>query len=54
MVARPKADLILFENEKHRLEAYTQLRKTTKALALRSRIILECSVVLPMSWWLRN
>ena len=43
MVARPKADLILFENEKHRLEAYTQLRKTTKALALRSRIILECS-----------
>ena len=36
MVACPKADLILFENEKHRLEAYTQLRKTTKALALRS------------------
>ena len=43
MAGRPKADLILSENEKHQLEAYTRRRKTSQALALRSRIILESS-----------
>ena len=43
MAGRPKADLILSENEKHQLEAYTRRRKTSQAPALRLRIILECS-----------
>ena len=43
MAGRPKAELILSENEKHQLEAYTRRRKTSQALALRSRIILESS-----------
>ena len=29
MAGRPKADLILSENEKHQLEAYTRRRKTS-------------------------
>ena len=36
MAGRPKAELILSENEKHQLEAYTRRRKTSQALALRS------------------
>ena len=43
MAGRPKAELILSANEKHKLEAYTRRRKTSQALALRSRIILESS-----------
>ena len=43
MAGRPKAELILSENEKHQLEAYTRRRKTSQAPALRLRIILECS-----------
>src|SRR5215470_18454496 len=40
---RPKTRLIVAPSERQRLEAWTQRRKTAQALALRSRIVLECA-----------
>ena len=40
---RPKAELILSESEREQLDVWSRRRKTAQALALRSRIILECS-----------
>lgn len=41
MRGRPKAQLILTEAERKQLQAWTRRRKTSQALALRSRIVLE-------------
>lgn len=38
----PKAELVLTEAEREQLEAWARRRKTSQALALRSRIVLEC------------
>lgn len=43
MRGRPKAELILNESEHEQLHAWARRRKTSQALALRSRIVLECS-----------
>jgi transposase len=43
MRGRPKAELILSEAEREQLQAWTRRRKTSQALALRSRIVLECA-----------
>jgi transposase len=43
MRGRPKAELILNEFEHEQLQAWARRRKTSQALALRSRIVLECS-----------
>ena len=40
---RPKADLILTDNEREQLSAWARRRKTSQALALRSRIVLACA-----------
>lgn len=40
---RPKAELVLSEAEREQLDVWSRRRKTAQALALRSRIILECS-----------
>ena len=42
-MGRPKAEIVLNESERKQLEAWTRRRKTAQALALRSRIILECA-----------
>lgn len=42
MRGRPKAELVLTEAEREQLEAWARRRKTSQALALRSRIVLEC------------
>ena len=43
MRGRPKAELMLSQTEQEQLQAWSQRRKTAQALALRSRIVLECA-----------
>lgn len=43
MKGRPKAELILSTGEREQLQSWARRRKTAQALALRSRIILECA-----------
>lgn len=43
MRGRPKAELVLNETEREQLQAWARRRKTSQALALRSRIVLECA-----------
>jgi len=43
MRGRPKAELMLSETEREQLQAWTRRRKTSQALALRSRIVLACA-----------
>ena len=38
-----KAELMLAQNEREQLQAWAQRRKTAQALAMRSRIVLECA-----------
>jgi hypothetical protein len=40
---RPKALLVLTEEERLTLESLTSRRKTAQALALRARIVLACA-----------
>lgn len=42
-MGRPKAEIVLNAREREQLEAWTRRRKTAQALALRSRIVLECA-----------
>lgn len=41
-MSRPKVELILNPSEREQLQSWARRRKTSQALALRSRIILEC------------
>ena len=43
MRGRPKAELVLAQNEREQLQAWTLRRKTAQALAMRSRIVLACA-----------
>lgn len=43
MRGRPKAKLVLNDTEREQLEAWARRRKTSQALAMRSRIVLECA-----------
>jgi len=43
MKGRPKAELILKDTEREQLMSWARRRKTSQALALRSRIVLECA-----------
>jgi transposase len=43
MRGRPKANLVLNEEEREQLQTWSRRRKTGQALAMRSRIILECA-----------
>ena len=43
MRGRPKAPLELSESEREQLQAWARRRKTSQALALRSRIVLACA-----------
>jgi transposase len=43
MRGRPKAELVLSEDEREQLTALTLRRKTAQALALRARIVLACA-----------
>jgi transposase len=43
MRGRPKAELILHDREREQLQSWARRRKTSQALALRSRIVLECA-----------
>ena len=43
MKGRPKAKLILNDTEREQLMSWARRRKTSQALALRSRIVLECA-----------
>lgn len=43
MRGRPKAELVLSENERDQLQSWARRRKTAQAVALRSRIVLECA-----------
>jgi transposase len=43
MRGRPKAELILNDHEREQLQSWARRRKTSQALALRSRIVLECA-----------
>ena len=40
---RPKAELILTDEERDQLSRWTRRRKSSQALALRSRIVLACA-----------
>ncbi len=42
-MGRPKAEIVLNDREREQLEVWTRRRKTAQALALRSRIVLECA-----------
>lgn len=42
-MGRPKAELILNENEREQLQSWAKRRRTSQALALRSRIVLQCA-----------
>ncbi len=42
---RPKAALILTEEEREQLETWSRRRKTSQALSLRSRIVLGCATM---------
>ncbi|MBK8763702.1 MAG: IS630 family transposase [Steroidobacteraceae bacterium] len=43
MRGRPKAELVLAQDEREQLQAWALRRKTAQALALRSRIVLSCA-----------
>ncbi len=43
MRGRPKTELVLSDHEREQLQSWARRRKTAQALALRSRIILECA-----------
>ena len=43
MIGRPKAELVLTEEERVELQRLARRRKTAQAIALRARIILECA-----------
>ena len=43
MRGRPKAELVLTQDEHEQLTALTLRRKTAQALALRARIVLACA-----------
>ena len=43
MRGRPKAELVLTEEEHEQLKGLTLRRKTAQALALRARIVLSCA-----------
>src|ERR1700709_513005 len=43
MSGRSKGELVLSDSEREELQALTMRRKTAKALALRSRIVLACA-----------
>lgn len=43
MRGRPKAELVLTEEEREQLTALTLRRKTAQAFALRARIVLSCA-----------
>ena len=43
MRGRPKVKLVLNDSEREQLESWARRRKTSQALALRSRIVLECA-----------
>jgi hypothetical protein len=43
MRGRPKAELVLSEAEREQLQAWSRRRKTARALALCSRIVLSCT-----------
>lgn len=43
MRGRPKAELKLSDGEREQLRSWARRRKTAQALALRSRIVLECA-----------
>jgi transposase len=43
MRGRPKAELVLTQGEREQLQAWARRRKTSQALAMRSRIVLECA-----------
>lgn len=51
---RPKAELVVSDSEREQLEAGTRRRKTAQALALRSRIILECASGFDIAKWSLN
>ena len=42
-IGRPKAELILSDEERDQLSRWTRRRKSSQALALRSRIVLACA-----------
>ncbi len=42
-MGRPKAEIVLSDTEREQLVTWARRRKTAQALALRSRIILECA-----------
>jgi transposase len=42
-MGRPKAEIVLSDAEREQLVTWTRRRKTAQALAMRSRIILECA-----------
>ena len=43
MIGRPKAELVLTEEERVALQRLARRRKTAQAIALRARIVLECA-----------
>ena len=43
MRGRPKAELVLTQGEREQLQSWARRRKTSQALAMRSRIVLECA-----------
>jgi transposase len=43
MRGRPKAEVVLTQAEREQLQAWARRRKTSQALAMRSRIVLECA-----------
>ena len=47
MVGRPKAELIVSDEDRATLTRWTARRTTAQALALRSRIILRCATGVP-------
>ena len=47
MVGRPKAELVVSDEDRATLTRWTARRTTAQALALRSRIILRCATGVP-------
>lgn len=43
-MGRPTVEIVLNEREREQLERWTPRRKTAQALALRSRINVECAL----------
>jgi len=42
-LGRPKAELVLSDEERHALERLVNRRKSAQAIALRARIVLSCA-----------